>query len=83
MYKQFASLSAHSLLMQQVELLDLQRELDVQAERDNKQIPGFDKKATTLIHSQPPNDRQWQLVLTIRRLEGIPQVCDDEQVEHC
>ena len=66
MYKQFASLSAQSLLMQQVELLDLQRELDLQAELDNKQNLGFDEKATTSIHSQPPDDRQWQLVLTIR-----------------
>jgi hypothetical protein len=29
MYKQFASLTAHSLLMQQVELLDLQRDLEI------------------------------------------------------
>jgi hypothetical protein len=46
MYKQFANLSTHSLLMQQVELLDLQRELELQAELN----PGFDEKATTSIH---------------------------------
>ena len=90
MYKQFASLSAHSLLMQQVELLDLQRELDLQAELN----PGFDEKATTSIHSQPPNDGQWQLVLTIRqRLKEYrrcvttskPSIADDcnEQMKPC
>jgi hypothetical protein len=67
MYKQFASLSAHSLLMQQVELLDLQRELELQAELDNKQSLGFDEKATTSIHLQSPDNRQWQLVLSIRQ----------------
>jgi hypothetical protein len=51
MYKQFASLSAHSLLMQQVELLDMQAELD------NKQNLGFDEKATASIHSQSPDNR--------------------------
>jgi hypothetical protein len=66
MYKQFASLSAHSLLMQQVELMDMQRELGLQAELDNKQNLGFDEKATASIHSQSPDNRQWQLVLNIR-----------------
>jgi len=61
LYKQFADLSAHSLLMQQVELLDLQRELD------NQQGLGLDEKATASMHSQPPNDGHWQLVLTIRQ----------------
>jgi hypothetical protein len=90
MYKQFASLSAHSLLMQQVALLDLQRELDLQAELN----PGFDEKATTSIHSQPPTDGQWQLVLTIRqRLKEYrrcvttskPSIADDrnEQMKPC
>jgi len=67
MYKRFASLSAHSLPMQQVELLDLQHELDLQAELDNKQNLGFNEKATASIHSQSPNHKQWQLVLTIRQ----------------
>jgi len=61
LYKQFADLSAQSLLMQQVELLDLQRELD------NQQGLGLDEKATASMHSQPPNDGHWQLVLTIRQ----------------
>jgi hypothetical protein len=70
MYKQFASLTAHSLLMQQVELLDLQRELEIQAEEDRKMGLGYDEKATVFVHSKDPNDRQWKLVLEIRlRLE--------------
>jgi len=94
LYKQFASLSAHSLLMQQVELLDLQRELDLQAELDNKQSLGFDEKATTSIHSQSPDDRQWQLVLNIRlRLKEYRRCvatsksstadCHDKQTKPC
>jgi hypothetical protein len=86
MYKQFASLSAHSLLMQQVELLDLQRELDLQAELDNKRNLGFNEKATTSIHSQLPDNRQWQLILTIRQRLKEYRRCvttDNEQAEHC
>lgn len=94
MYKQFASLTAHSLLMQQVELLDLQRDLELQAEIDRKNHLGYDEKAHTFIHSKKPNDTQWQLVLEIRqRLDQYrrskERLCSNSpdvknpQIQHC
>lgn len=66
MYGRFASLSAQSLLVQQVEILGLERKLRVQAAVDRTSNLSFDEKALELMHSADPDDDQWRLVLRIR-----------------
>jgi hypothetical protein len=67
-FKRFATLNAHSLLMQQVELLLLQRELDAMMASDQDDGLPYDTKAADLIASteKGPDDAQWELVLKIR-----------------
>lgn len=68
MFKRFAHLNVHSLLIQQAELLDLQRQLDVWISVDKSRGLQFDTVALDLIKAgkDGSNDEQWKLVLQIR-----------------
>ena len=71
-FKRFATLNAHSLLMQQAEILLLERELKAMMESDRTDGLAYDKKAADLIGSveNGPDDAQWRLIVEIRqRLE--------------
>jgi hypothetical protein len=67
-FKRFATLNARSLLMQQAELLLLQRELDVMMASDQVDGLPYDTNAEKLIDSAQdgPDDAQLTLVLDIR-----------------
>ncbi|CAK1363880.1 unnamed protein product [Cercospora beticola] len=66
MFKRFSRLSAHSLLMRQVELLDLERQLEVQAALDRDDGLKYDVKAIDLLQSSEHNGQQWQIIKSIR-----------------
>ncbi|KAM0716127.1 hypothetical protein Q7P37_008641 [Cladosporium fusiforme] len=68
MFKRFAQLNLHSLLIQQAELLDLQRQLDVAISVDKGRGLHFDTIALDLIEAGKDgiNDEQWKLVMQIR-----------------
>jgi hypothetical protein len=67
-YKRFTTLNAHSILMQQAELILLQRELDVMMASDKADGLPYATNAEKLIESAEagPDDAQLALVLKIR-----------------
>lgn len=66
MYKRFGVLNAHSLLLQQAELLDLEQQFDLQAAVDRSAGLNYDEKALNLLHSPTHSDKQWQLAKSVR-----------------
>lgn len=68
MFKRFAQLNAHSLLIQQAEILDLERQLLVLATVNKKRGLHYNTIAIDLINAGRANndDEQWRLVLHIR-----------------
>ncbi|KAK3638735.1 hypothetical protein LTR56_012842 [Elasticomyces elasticus] len=69
MYKRFAALSAHNLLLQQAEVLDLESQLQAQVIADRKIGLPYERNARSMIESGRISDKsghQWRLVLQIR-----------------
>lgn len=68
MFKRFAQLNAHSLLIQQAEILDLERQLLVLATVNKKHGLHYDTIAMDLINAGRANDddEQWRLITQIR-----------------
>lgn len=66
-FKRFATLNAHSILMQQAKLLLLERNLDAMMASDRDDGLSYDDKAANLITSveNGPDDAQWELILEI------------------
>ncbi|KAL1626905.1 hypothetical protein SLS54_002443 [Diplodia seriata] len=69
-FKRFAELNAHSLLIQQAELLEVERELEAARASDTDDRLPYNEKAINLINSGEtgPDNNQWQLVLKAREL---------------
>ncbi|KAL0254265.1 hypothetical protein SLS55_009739 [Diplodia seriata] len=69
-FKRFAELNAHSLLIQQAELLEVERELEAARASDTDDRLPYNEKAINLINSGEtgPDNSQWQRVLKAREL---------------
>lgn len=52
--------------MRQAELLDLERQLEVQAALDRDDGLKYDVKAIDLLQSSDHNGQQWQIIKSIR-----------------